>query len=121
MGQNRIDRLGGRWKYYLLFGVGILLALTMLIGGEGEEKQTVAQPSSGKENVAAEERKVKYLLEEMQSVEDASVMLMTDDDGNVSGIAVVCRNGEDPNIQEKIIRSLRALFGLGSHQISVSG
>lgn len=121
MGQSSLSRLGGRWKYYLLFGVGILLALVMLLGGEGDEKQATEQTDVGKEDVSAEERKVKYLLEEMQAVEDASVMLMTDGDGNVSGIAVVCRNGEDPSVQEKIIRSLRALYGLGSHQISVSG
>ncbi len=115
--------LKGKGRHsYLIVGIGIVLALILILGSEAEKESAAAEaidPIS--QATATEERKVKYLLEEMEGVADVSVMLKYDDAGSVSGVAVICADGENGLVQEKIIRLLRALFGIGSHQISVSG
>ena len=109
-------------RYYLLFGVGILLALVLILASENSTRAggvTVgANSGNAKEK---EERKVTCLLSELEGVQDVSVMLKTDGEDRVIGVAVICRDGDNPELQEKIIRLLRALYGIGAHQIGVSG
>lgn len=121
MTENKINPKFKTFGYYVLFGIGIVLALFLILGSEKESNKNLQTSVSADQSISAEERQVKYLLEEMEDVESVSVMLKTDDAGKITGIAVICENGESPVLQEKIIRLLKALYGLGSHQIAVSG
>lgn len=106
---------------YVIAFIGILLALVLIVLNGDHRSDGDAMSQTGIHSESQEQR-VKLLLEEMEGVENVTVMLRTDSsDTQVCGVAVICSDGENPTVQEKIIRILRALYGIGSHQISVSG
>ena len=116
MMQNR-----GRAVYIGLCVIGILLGLLFIaLGGAHENREPLAEGQEEQGGIVSEPR-VAGMLEGLEDVDNVCVMLQTDEGGRVMGVAVICENGEDPVIQEKITRLLRALYGIGAHQISVSG
>ena len=104
---------GGKYALICLLLAIIGISLIML-GGRSKQEASASLTDS-------EEEKIRILLEEMKGVDAVSVMLNTDEQGNIEGVAVICHGGDDPAVQSRIIAVLRALLGLGSHQIGVSG
>ena len=97
----------GRSFYFILCIIGAILGL-ILVGmskNTDEVKQTGA--ASMNQSGVITEPKVAGMLEAMEGVSNVSVMLQIDSESHVTGVAVVCQNGEDPVIQEKIVRFLR--------------
>ena len=110
-----------RGFYMLLCVMGILLGLILLWMSDGSKQTEQTVQTQSMSSGIISEPKVARMLEAMEDVKSVSVMLQVGEQGQVVGVAVVCENGENPVIQEKITRVLRALYGLGAHQISVSG
>ena len=107
--------------YFVLCLIGAILGLVMIgmSGKQPKEQQEIAGQTI--QSGVFSDPKVARMLESMEDVSSVSVMLQIDSQSEVTGVAVICENGEDPVIQEKITRLLRALYGIGAHQISVSG
>ncbi len=106
---------------YFLLILGVVVSLVLIYLGGNEEKNNEGESISVVMSEREEEKRVTYLLEGMEGVSGVQVMLMRDDTGKVDGAVVICRGGEDVEVQEKIVSALRALYGIGAHRISVSG
>lgn len=76
----------------------------------------------------------KYLQNEQQNTDSVSKSYITVQTENgqspvlaselysrVRGVAVVCDGGRDPAVEQAVMRTLEALFDIGSHHISVCG
>ncbi len=104
----------------LLLVGGLFLGL-LLVFSDGKEEAVQVGSMLVEEQYAEEEARVRRLLEGMEGVNGVRVMLMRTEQGEVVGAAVTCEQGDSAVIQQKIISTLRALYGIGAHRISVTG
>lgn len=126
---------------------GVLcLVLSGIGNGDGTQSSSETEEtasSSLAEYSAMEEQRVCAILNAIEGVRSARVMLTFDsgseyvyDSGNytrstpllleeyppkVSGVAVVCVGGDNPDIQIKVIDLICSLYGISSSRISVIG
>ena len=75
---------------------------------------------------------IKEICMAISGAENATVMITyekydtetfwsgSSDSSKISGIAVICDGGDDPNIQLKILNALKALFGISSTRITIT-
>lgn len=96
------------WLILILLVVGVCL---MLFGGTG----------GGKTSDASLEARIEKLCERVEGASDISVMVRTDSSGEVRGVAVVCRGGEEASVRLTVTEMLTALFGIPSSAVSVVG
>ena len=97
-----------------------LCAVLLIVFDTGRNKNedttlTVAQERQ------KEEEALSAFLEETKGVGSATVKLCMNDQGIITGAAVICTGGEDPIVQATVIRLLCAALGLPSNKIYVSG
>ena len=90
--------------------VGILL---LVISIPTEEKQIKAD-----ENTELEKR-LEAILERMNGVGEAQVMITLKEDDSVEGIAVVAQGGDNAVIVCNITEVVQALFDVDSHKIKI--
>lgn len=88
--------------------------------------------SESKESSLSMEEKIKEICMAISGAENATVMITyekydtetfwsgSSDSSKISGIAVICDGGDDPNIQLKILNALKALFGISSTRITIT-
>ena len=66
----------------------------------------------------------KYLQNEQQNTDSVSksyITVQTENGQSPVLVAVVCDGGRDPAVEQAVMRTLEALFDIGSHHISVCG
>lgn len=97
---------------WLVLAVLVLGVCLMLFGGASEDGGT---------DDASLEARIERLCERVTGASDISVMVRTDSVGEVRGVAVVCRGGEDANVRLTVTEMLTALFGIPSSAVSVVG
>ncbi len=94
----------------------LLIAFDSKSPGESNDStQTFAQ------ELQKEEEALSTFLEETKGVGNATVKLCMNEQGMITGAAVICTGGEDPIVQATVIRLLCAALGLPSNKIYVSG
>lgn len=99
-------------KSVVIIAVMLLFGVCLMLFGGGE---------LSKEKSASIEERVEALCERTLGASDISVMVMTGVDGEVCGVAVVCRGGEDASVRLTLTEMLTALFGIPSSRVSVVG
>lgn len=84
------------------------------------------------ENADTLEKRLEDVCIAISGAEKATVMITyekhdaetfwsaSDDASKISGIAVICDSGDDPNVQLKIMNMLKALFDLPSTRITIT-
>lgn len=95
-----------------IVGVGrVQVMITLDCGNEGKflqnEQQNEGSLSKSYITVQTENGQSPVLASELYS--------------RVRGVAVVCDGGHDPAVEQAVMRTLEALFDIGSHHISVCG
>ncbi len=73
------------------------------------------------ENTDKMETRLVAMINDLDGVSDSEVMLLTDDDGNVKGAAVICNGGDLSQNQKNIIELITSLFGVGASDVFVGG
>ncbi len=137
----------GRLFFFLFCGaLGLLLLLLSGAFGKNGAASSLsaeepAAPASASASVdavtafaAAHEQKISALLSSLDGVSDVRVCVTVESDPlpalagassapllRVAGIAVVCRGGDDPSVQRRILSLLCALYRLPSTRIGISG
>ncbi|MBQ8235459.1 MAG: hypothetical protein IJZ37_02095 [Clostridia bacterium] len=104
----------------LLILMALCALLLIVFDSTGRSKGEDATPTFAQER-QKEEEALSAFLEETKGVGDATVKLCMDDQGIITGAAVICTGGEDPVVQATVIRLLCAALGLPSNKIYVSG
>lgn len=96
---------------------------SMIAKMEGVSSVTVMlQPDGGEENVYARngnEGGAQYVI--MSGKKGDEALLVKQVEPKIRGAAVICKGGDDPNLQVKIVKLLCALFQLQSNRVYVSG
>jgi len=73
------------------------------------------------ENSDKMEARIASMIDDLEGVSDSKVILLTDDDGNVTGAAVICSGGELSQNKKNIIDMITSLFGVGASDVFVGG
>ena len=84
--------------------------------------EVMLQPDGGEENVYARnggEGSAQYVIIDGRNGDEA--LLVKRVEPKIRGAAVICRGGDDPSVQVKIVNLLCALFNLQSNRVYVSG
>ena len=118
-----LDLAQKKWFVPLLLLLIFGIAVSSLLG----EKKSAATVSQ------TEEERLAALCNSVSGVADAQIMITyeavyavsvlgRENEGRkISGIAVVCRGGDDPAVQLTLYGMLESLYALPSTRISVSG
>ena len=93
----------------------IILAIILLFG----DKLSSAQKVNAE--IADTESRLCSMINDLDGVSDAEVMLLYDEDGNVSGAAVICTGGDDAQNRKKISDLFTSLFDLRYCDVFVGG
>ena len=67
------------------------------------------------------EERIASMIDDLEGITDSEVILLSDEDGNVKGAAVICSGGEISQNQKKIIDLITSLFGVGASDVFVGG
>jgi len=134
--------ISGRIKGYTVAAVAAMIGAVLLIFGSvlgnGEVKKTALNAAElDRVYFEAAEKRIVSVCNSVNGVSDTEVLVAfssghtveyCSDNSvravrypSVAGIAVVCRGGDIPQNQKKIIDLLSAAFGISSTQISVAG
>ncbi len=163
-----LDKLKGMYKskgsFLIIIGLALGAVLLLMSGVDSGEKSATSAVTEKSQTEVADsyvstlEIRVKTLLEAMDGISDAQVIITAESttetvfaenrkfaDGELTekeyvirpesgeaialnlvyprlrGIAVVCRGGSNPIIQQRVINLLCALFDLSSDRVYVSG
>lgn len=122
---------GGKKTKYLiplaLFLLGIILIVSgMLLGNRGNSRGAFAA-LSGRSQEAELEEKIRSLCEQVDGVSEVTVVVSLSDTasdataGNIAGVGIVCRGGEDPLIGARLTSLVSAACGIRSNRIYVTG
>lgn len=90
----------------------------VMITLEKSGENVYAKNSESKRGADSGSSKEDYVLYDKNSSE--SPLLLSAYLPNVQGVAVVCSGGDNPAVQQKIITTVSALFGIPTNRISVS-
>lgn len=117
-------------KYLLplaLFLLGvILIAAGMILGGRGGSRSAFSA-ISGRSQEAELEGKIKALCEQVEGVSEVTVVVSLTDPstdasaGNIAGVGIVCRGGDDPLTGARLTSLVSAACGIRSNRIYVTG
>lgn len=143
--------LKGKWWLVLLFLAGIALLVLGGIGGkagETEKKADTAFAEAYRKSICED---IRALCERVKGVSEVSVLLTLEGtesaeyaanrraDGEtvasfggealltgyamprITGVAVVCRGGDDPEVQENLTALIRAALGVSASRVKVCG
>lgn len=105
-----LSALREKKSLWLIVAALILGVCMMIFGGTSR--------STG-DSADALEARLEKLCENVYGASEVSVMVRTDSLGEVRGVAVVCRGGEDAQVRLTLTEMLTALFGIPSSAISV--
>lgn len=117
-------------KYLLplaLFLLGVILIVVgMLLGGRGGSRSAFSA-LSGRSQEAELEEKIKALCEQVEGVSEVTVVVSLTDPsaeasaGNIAGVGIVCRGGDDRLIEARLTALVSAACGIRSNRICVTG
>lgn len=120
----------GKAKYLIplaLFLLGVILIIAgMILGGNGGSR-SVFSSLSGQSRESELEAKIKSLCEQVDGVSEVTVAVSLTDTsaeataGNIAGVGIVCRGGEDPLISARLTSLISAACGIRSNRIYVTG
>ncbi len=123
-------------KYRILFavllGIGILL---LLLGNRMDlQKEKSQAAASVSDRRCALEAELTSFLNQVTGISEAKVMITLEESETqntflsdspseleIKGVAVLCRNGEDPSIRLQVSELLSTLLDLPTHRIFVRG
>ncbi len=116
------------FKKYLIPAALLLVGIALILLGryfDGSSSGTFAY-LSGESQEALLEDKLKALCERVEGVSEVTVAVSLTDPsaeagaGNIAGIGIVCRGGDDPTVREKLISLIGAACGVRSNRIYVT-
>lgn len=120
----------GKAKYLIplaLFLLGVILIIAgMILGGSGGSR-SVFSSLTGQSRESELEAKIKSLCEQVDGVSEVTVAVSLTDTsaeataGNIAGVGIVCRGGEDPLISTRLTSLISAACGIRSNRIYVTG
>ncbi len=125
-------------KYRILFGILLGLGVLLLLLGN---RMTLEKEKNEIDTTALSDRKVALeaeltaFLNQTPGISDVTVLITLEEDGEVlntflsqtqsnlkiKGIAVLCKNGEDPAVQLQLSNLLSTLLDLPTHRIFIYG
>lgn len=110
-----------------LFLLGVILIIAgMILGGSGGSR-SVFSSLTGQSRESELEAKIKSLCEQVDGVSEVTVAVSLTDTsaeataGNIAGVGIVCRGGEDPLISTRLTSLISAACGIRSNRIYVTG
>jgi hypothetical protein len=106
-----ISYLREKKSLWLIVAV-LALGVSMMLFGRTEVSHGAAGDT---------ELRVKELCEQIDGVYDVHVMIVSQDENNVGGIAVVCDGGDNAAIKLKLTEVLSTLFKIPASSVSVVG
>ena len=107
-------------KWIPLVIVAALLGAVLLLFSNGAESSSKTKDDLS-EYQSQKEGEIAVFLEESRGVDEVSVKLCMDENGKITGAAVICQGGNDPAVQAQVTRLLSAALGLPTNKIQVSG
>jgi hypothetical protein len=105
--------------------IGIAVIVFMLVTDFGGIFGNNSEKNNSKTEYEYEDRLERQIAELSAdicgvSAENVRVMLTLKADGKeIAGIAIVCPNGEDINIQTRVTKAVAAALGIGTNRVSV--
>ena len=97
--------------------LAVFMSITLILISENASNK---QTNSPKEQ-ERQEQALATFLEQTNGVDEVHLRLCIDENGKVTGAAVICSGGDDPIVSGKVIRLLSAALGLSSNRIEVCG
>ena len=107
---NKFSKIGVLIPAVLLLAGIILIFASDFIVHKKEE-----------ENFDAMENRIASMIDDLSGVSDSEVILLTNENGTVSGAAVVCIGGDLSENKKNIIELITSLFGVGASDVFVGG
>ncbi len=112
---NRRAVRNGRWKDILLLSVlALVLIVAVWIIFYGQDDKTSLSATTGSEN----EIKVSKLLQEIDGVGEASVMICETEDG-VKSVVVVCEGANDLQVIMNVREAVAAALGTEEKAVKI--
>jgi stage III sporulation protein AG len=132
---RKIIQKAGPMRLVLVIVCGVFLLLlaypgssvssTVSTGSTLQEDDTSSQESYKE----ARERELKELLQKVDGVGDAEVMItlktssekvtQNENTPEITGVVIVCEGGQDSAIKREITEAVSALFSIDSHKIKI--
>lgn len=95
--------------------VGAVLILLIAFGGMFKPKE--ATTSKGYQKQLQTE--VTALIEQIDGVGEAEVMVTLDNAGEVKGVLVVCEGGNSPIVEQKVTAAVKTVLAIGANNVCV--
>jgi stage III sporulation protein AG len=84
-------------------------------GKTNEAEEALQSPDDESELISYYEKKLKELLESMEGVGNAQVMLSPD----LTGVCILCEGADDPAVRLEITAMLEAVFQIQAHKVEI--
>ncbi len=84
-------------------------------GKTNEAEEALQSPDDESELISYYEKKLKELLESMEGVGKAQVMLSPD----LTGVCILCEGADDPAVRLEITAMLEAVFQIQAHKVQI--
>ena len=99
-----------KWLILLILGILLVVIAMPVTKTDTEESEQYA---------LEEEMRLKNILEQMEGVGEAKIMITYQDSKTVEGVVVIADGAGNPSIAKNITDVVQALFDVDSHRIKV--
>lgn len=99
-------------KWLILLILGVLLLVIAMPSAQADTRES-------EQHVLEEEIRLKNILEQMEGVGEAKIMITYRDSKTVEGVVVIADGAGNPSIAKQITDVIQALFDVDSHRIKV--
>ena len=106
----------GRSIKIIVIPMIVLIIGLILVFSDGEIAKSKDEKS--KQDMEA---KLCAMINDLNGISQANVMLLIDENGNVSGAAVICCGGDIPINQKSVIDLITSLFDVSTKDVFVGG